>query len=114
MGGTSYDYGYGIAADAKGNIYATGVFYSSMKPPGGTTLTSKGSNDIFIVSYDGSGNFRWARSHGSTSSDYGRKLAVAPNGDLYASGYFYYTVDFGGGNLTASSTDVYLVKIRQK
>jgi hypothetical protein len=113
FGGSQYEYGYGIDADDKGNVYFTGMFYGSVNFGGGT-LTSKGSYDLFMASYTSSGAYRWARSHGSTSSDYGRSIAADAKGNVYGTGYFYYTVDFGGGPLTASSTDIYLVKLKQQ
>ena len=113
IGSTSSDYGYGIATDNKGNVYFTGMFYNSLKLPGGTTLASKGSYDAFVVSLNATGSLRWARSMGANSSDYGRKIAVGSGGAVLVAGDFYYTVDFGGGNLTASSRDGYLVKLIQ-
>ena len=112
LGGTSSDYGYGVAADNTGNVYVTGYFYNTIQF-GTKSHTSNGSYDAFIASYDTMGKYRWSRTHGSTSSDYGRQVEVGPNGDVYAAGYFYYTVDFGGGSLTASSTDIFLMKIKQ-
>ena len=112
MGGTSSDYGYGLATDASGNVYVTGYFYTSISF-GKKSHTSNGSYDAFIASYDSTGTYRWSRTYGSTSSDYGRQVSVGPSGDLYATGYFYYTVDFGGGDLTALSTDIFLMKFKQ-
>jgi hypothetical protein len=113
FGGTSSDYGYGVAADPSGNAYLTGYFYNTVNF-GGSTLTSKGSYDVYAASFTTSGAHRWSRSHGSTSGDYGRKVAVDASGNVYITGNFYYTVDFGGGPFTsAGSTDVFLLKIVQ-
>ena len=110
FGGTNYDYGWGVGVDNSGNSYITGYYYYSVNF-GGSTFTSKGSYDSFIASFNSAGAHRWSRSHGSTSSDQGRRIAVAGNGDVFTTGYFYYTVDFGGGPLTASSYDIYLLKL---
>jgi hypothetical protein len=108
IGGTSSDYGYGVAVDSNGNLYVTGYFYNSVDFGGGA-LTSAGSNDIFLASYSPSGKHRWSKRFGSTSSDYGYALAVDGSGNVYLAGYFYGSVDFGGGALTsAGSNDIVL------
>ena len=111
-GGTSSDYGYGLDCDDKGNVYVTGYFYNTITF-GKTSHTTNGSYDAFLASFDSTGKYRWSKTYGSTSGDYGREVAVSPAGDVYTSGYFYYTVDFGGGNLTALSNDLYLLKMKQ-
>ena len=68
-GGTNEDKGYGIAVDAIGNSYVTGWFSSSTITFGSTTLTNSGSDDIFVVKYDSSGNVMRAKSAGGTSND---------------------------------------------
>ena len=111
FGSTSYDYGYGVTADSKGNVTITGQFYSSANFGGGT-LKSNGSTDIFIASYTTSGAHRWSRNHGGTSSDYGRGLAADGAGNVYVTGYFYGTADFGGGKIKSKSSDMFLVKLK--
>ena len=108
FGGSSSDYGYGIDADAKGNVYVTGYFYNSVNFGGGTL---SGKYDIFVASLTSGGMHRWSRSHGNTSSDYGRAIGVDAAGNTYVSGYFYNSVDFGGGPLQAISTDIFLLKL---
>ena len=113
FGSTSSDYGYGIDVDSKGNSYVTGMFYTSVKVDSNVTLTSNGSYDAYAVKFDTTGNALWGRSFGGTSSDYGYGIHVDLNNDVYVGGYFYSSVDFGGGTLTANSSDGFLVKLEQ-
>lgn len=49
-GGSEIEEGYGIAIDSSGNCYVTGSFQGSAAF-GSSTLTSSGSNDIFVAKY---------------------------------------------------------------
>ena len=113
FGGSSSDYGYGITTGPTGNVYVSGYFYNSMSL-GGSTLTSAGSYDAFAASFSSDGAHRWSRSHGSTGSDYGRRIAADGAGGVYVVGNFYNTVDFGGGPFTsAGSYDVFVLKLTE-
>ena len=119
MGGSSQDWGYSIAVDASGNVYTTGFFTGTVDfdPGVGTSnLTSAGNQDIFVSKLDASGNFLWAKSIGSTGSDYSYGIAVDASGNVYTTGYFTGTADFdpgaGTSNLTsAGSGDIFISKL---
>ena len=49
FGGTSTDYGYGVAIDGAGNVLSTGYFQNSADFGGGP-LTSAGRQDAFVLS----------------------------------------------------------------
>ena len=49
FGGTSTDYGYGVAIDGAGNVLSTGYFQNSADFGGGP-LTSAGRQDVFVLS----------------------------------------------------------------
>ena len=48
LGGTGHGAGLGIASDSANNVLATGYFDNSMNF-GGTTLTSPGGSDTYLV-----------------------------------------------------------------
>lgn len=73
--------GNGIAVDGSGNIYITGQ-YSGSANIGGGTLTGYGAQDYFLASFDSAGTPRWGIGAGTTGSDYGTSVKVAPNGDI--------------------------------
>ena len=62
-GGTGSAFGLIVSTDAIGNVFMTGYFKSPTITFGTTTLTNAGSNDIFIVKYDATGNVLWAKFH---------------------------------------------------
>jgi hypothetical protein len=97
IGGVSNDMGWGIFADASGNVYTTGDFVGTVDfDPGAATapLTSLGSSDIFISKLDSNGNFAGAWSMGGNADDYGYGIFLDAAGNIYTTGYFKNTADF--------------------
>jgi len=119
MGGTDWDAGFGIAVDAAGNVYTTGVFSGTVdfdSGPDTFNLTSAGQSDIFVSKLDSAGSFVWAKQMGGTSYDVGRGIAVDAAGNVYTMGDFGDTVDFDPGpgvfTLTsAGSYDIFVSKL---
>jgi hypothetical protein len=110
-GGTNEDGGISIAINANGNSYITGVFEESATF-GTTTLTSSGSQDIFVAKLDINGNWLWAKQAGGTGYDDGCGIAVDANGNSYVTGYFYGNAIFGTTTLTSSSaSDIFVAKL---
>ena len=100
VGGPGEDFVNDIATDLSGEVYATGEFRSTVDfdPGAGTAiLTSTGQNDIFVMRFNQSGDFVWAKSVGGTDYDNGFGIAVTAGGDLYATGFFVGTADFDPG-----------------
>lgn len=118
-GGTGRDIGDGVAFDSAGNVYSSGIFSGTVDFDPGletSTLTSAGSNDVFLSKFGPSGNYLWARKFGGSSSDGSTPISVDATGNIYASGDFTGTVDFdptdGELNLTAVGTkDNFISKI---
>ncbi|GAB3204302.1 ribosomal protein S11 [Pontibacter aydingkolensis] len=109
-GGTSFDYGYGIALDASGNAYVTGSFQGTASF-GNITLTSSGNNDIFVAKYDASGNVLWAQKAGGSSSDNGYGIAVDGSGNAYVTGSLQGAASFGHISLTSRGyNDAFVAK----
>ena len=87
LGGTGNDLGTGIAADATGNVYASGSF-AVTGHFGANTLVSAGGSDTYVTMLDPNGNDLWATRFGGTASDSGGRVAVDATGNVYASGGF--------------------------
>jgi hypothetical protein len=63
----------------------------------GSLLTSNGGYDIFIVRYRAKGGLISAFSLGGPGSDSGARAALDPQGNVYLTGQFHYTVDVDPG-----------------
>ncbi|MFU2192317.1 SBBP repeat-containing protein, partial [Methanobacterium sp. MZD130B] len=57
LGGTDYEYGFGVAVDGDGNAYITGSTYSTDFPttPGAYQNTNKGGSEVFVSKLDPTG-----------------------------------------------------------
>lgn len=100
FGGASFDYGTGITADGQGNVYVTGVFEEApdFDPgPGTAIVSSNGAQDIFLVKFDASGTFQWAKNVGGGGYDESTSVGTDADGNVYLSGYFNDTADFNPG-----------------
>jgi hypothetical protein len=102
-----------VAVDNSGNVYVSGRFNSSISFGGGT-LSSQGSDDIFLASFSLVGDHRWSRAHGHKSADQGHAVAVDPGGNVYCTGALEHAVDLGGGPLSPAGIDAFLLKLRQQ
>jgi hypothetical protein len=94
IGGTSFDFGNGIAADSAGNVYVTGYYQGAITIGPNTSLTNAGNNDAFIVKYDTSGEIEWARRISGPSSEFGNGIATDSDGNVYVTGRYESYVDF--------------------
>lgn len=110
-GGTGDDYGIGIAMDSAANVYLTGCFGGTASI-GSTTLTSSGGRDIFAAKLDSLGNWLWAVRAGGPGDDYGYGIAADANANIYLTGRFEGTADFGSSSLISSGgRDVFAAKL---
>ena len=104
----------GLAMDSKTNLYVCGWF-DGINDFGGVTLTNKsgGGQDLFVGKYNSAGVLQWARRAGSDRAlrDEARGVGVDNVGNVYVTGGFSGTADFGTTNLTASEDeDFFLAK----
>jgi hypothetical protein len=109
-GGAGGDGANGIAVDAAGHVYVSGLFEGTadFDPGSGTFhLTSAGA-DAVLWKLDANGNFRAAHRFGSTGHDAARGVALDAVGALYLFGEFNGTVDFdpGPGSFLLNSVGV--------
>jgi hypothetical protein len=99
MGGISQEISYGITTDPAGNVYVTGYFQGSVNfgADFGTSDTklSVGGRDIFISRINVNGDYGWTRRIGGTSGEHSRDITTDLSGNIYITGHFGGTVNFG-------------------
>lgn len=117
LGGSQDDAVLGVAVQADGTVFATGIFSGTalVDPATELAVTSIGGVDGFLASWTSGGSARWAFSVGGASDDSAAAVAPAPGGGVYLGGSFAGTADFGPGTTTAGltslgGTDVFLAR----
>ena len=80
LGTEVYDSASGVATDAAGNVYLTGVTGGSL---GGA---NRGNTDAWVAKYDASGHALWTRQLGSTDYEYASGVAIDVAENVYLSG----------------------------
>ena len=85
-GGTKVDRGYGVAADAAGNVYVTGHSQGTDATFSGQSIPNAGDYDVFVAKYDPSGKLLWIKTQGGPGYDYGHGIAITPQGDVVVTG----------------------------
>ncbi|MDC0685707.1 SBBP repeat-containing protein [Sorangium atrum] len=109
FGAAGKDVGYGVAADASGNLYVAGWFTGAVDFGAGP-LVSAGGEDIFLIKLDPLGNVIWSNRFGTDTDERGGAVAVDAAGDVLLTGSYVArdpsfsdtppaTVDLGGGQL---------------
>ena len=110
FGSTGKDESQSICVDADGNVILTGHFEQPVNFGGGV-FTPVGYRDMVLAKYGPSGSHTWSRQFGNEYDTRGASVCVDGTGSIYVTGYFYETVDLGGGALTSlGGNDIFLAK----
>ena len=116
LGGSSYEFCYGIAVDSSGNAYVTGDTGSIDFPiKNAFQSVNAAPSDVFVTKIDASGSsLVYSTYLGGNSGDLGYGIAVDSSGNAYVSGHTYST-DFPTENAfqtaNAGYWDVFVTKI---
>ncbi len=122
------DYGRSVAALPDGSAIVTGFFGhtdSGMHlggsatfgegEPNETTLTSDGSDDVFLAKYAPDGNLVWAKRAGGTVDDEPCAVASLPDGGSVLTGYWGYVHQsdpgFGSHTITFGPNEQYQTRL---
>uniref|UniRef100_UPI0040476C9B SBBP repeat-containing protein n=1 Tax=Flavobacterium sp. TaxID=239 RepID=UPI0040476C9B len=86
------------ALDSNKNLFITGFFQNTVDfdtSASVASLTSMGSNDIYIEKLNTNGVFQWVRQiMGATDNDRSSAITTDATGAVYTTGQFYDTVNF--------------------
>ncbi|MEO0173103.1 MAG: SBBP repeat-containing protein, partial [candidate division WOR-3 bacterium] len=123
-GGSGIDYGSSITIDIYGNVFVTGLTYSTnfpTKDPGGgayydNTCGTDGNcnfdgtdyyNDAFVLKFTYPGDLQWATYYGGSDEEEGYSVITDINGNLFVTGLAvstdFPTYNLGGGAYYQSS-----------
>jgi hypothetical protein len=108
---TSWSGSYGIAVidDGSENVIVTGVLHGVVDFGGGP-LDSGGFDNIFLAKFGPTGTHLWSQRFGDSGGAYSEDVAVDGSGNVFITGDFGGTVDFGSGPLTSLGGDIFLAK----
>lgn len=84
-----------VATDAMGNIVITGFVTNDDISFGGTTFDPD-NDDVFVAKFASNGMHIWSKVHINPSSQKGRSIAVANNGDVVIIGDASNNINLGG------------------
>jgi hypothetical protein len=102
---------YSAAVDGQGSVILSGYFEGTIDFGGGplTSVGILGVYDLFVAKLDAGGNHVWSKRFGDTTTPYRDQYAlgtaVDSQGNVIVTGYFYGTLDFGGGVLSLQGLD---------
>ena len=86
----------GITVNNDGSSVITGIFFNTVDPGAGSQSGPGAGGDIFLASYAQNGDLQWQRFFGGPGDDNAFDLTSDAAGNVYVSGQFSGSVDFGG------------------
>lgn len=100
-----------LAVDAAGNSCFTSQFSGTANFDGQTFL-SQGASDTVAAKYDAAGTLQWVKQITGTTAEEGRGIAYDAPGNVYLTGRFGGTMNFGAASLTTTGQgDMFLARL---
>lgn len=120
--GPKNSFGYGVCVDQNDNIFICGAVACVL----GTTTDFKGvsgdsiivsaqnggTEDAYLAKYNSDGQLQWVNSFGGRFRNASNAVAVDAVGNPTVAGYYRFTMNAGGGNVTAANYDSFIVQFR--
>jgi len=110
---------FDVAVDSSADILVTGEFDDKVDFDPGDEVAERrpvGNADAFLSRFGPDGDFQWVQTWGGDHIDPGQSVAVDDDGNIFVTGFFYFTVDFDPGPGVETCTalgyeDPYLLKL---
>lgn len=110
-GGSGLDQANDISVNDMGDIFMTGIFYSTATFGSLNVTEASMAGDMFVVKYNNVGNALWVKKGGGNFQDKGNALSAEADGSVYVTGLFAGNSNFSGQTLSASGpTDAFMAK----
>lgn len=89
LGGGNDEYGLHVCSNYNGEVYISGLTYSSsgISSSGAHQTSLSGGKDGFLAKFDSSGARKWSTYYGGSSDDEANGVVVDNSGNIYISGY---------------------------
>lgn len=117
------DHGHDLVSDNLGNIYVTGFVSNWSFGCGGASQAVFGTHTIpldncdslgFVAKLSNDGNWLWAKSFGGVDGERDNRIAIDLASNVYVSGGFTGTRDFGTATITSEGgVDIFVTKYDQ-
>jgi hypothetical protein len=91
---------FDAAVDAEGNPYVFGTFRDTAIF-GKISLSGIGTENIFLIKYNQSGEPQWAKQVGREGILFGKAMRIDKDGDVFMTGNFTDTAEFGKARIEA-------------
>ena len=102
---------YEMVFDSEGNVVVCGTIYQASQF-GNIQVYTEGEGDILIAKLSKDGNWLWAVSAGTALYyDECRGVTIDSNGNVYGTGYFQGSVNFGNTTITTTGFDGWLARV---
>lgn len=121
FGGPEDDNSTSLYASEQGDLYITGSIGGTPQIAnpvkgwadfGGTRLSSRGETDIFVARLNTAGGVVWAISAGGTAHEWGNDITADRSGNVYVTGWYGQTADFGNITHTVvGQGDIFVAKL---
>lgn len=103
LGGTGIEFVHSICVDTSGNLYIAGTFLGTGNFGAGNVASNNTSFDMYLVKHLSNGDYAWSKTLGGTGTDVITSISTDSADNIYISGYFQQTINFGGGNVTSKA-----------